>query len=317
MRARVLVTNRPFPETLARLRAHFDVDVNESAAPLPYDELARRAADVDAVLAFMPDRIDAALVDRCPRLRLVAAALKGADNIDAEAVRARGVRLTVVQDLLTVPTAELAVGLLLGVARRVGEGDRLVRSGAFRGWTPRLYGLGLKGSTVGLLGFGAVGRAVAFRLAPFGCRLIHHDRALSGEPAGGSQAVDLAGLFGSADAVVVALPLTDATRGIVDAGLLSLLPAHAVVVNVGRGSVVDEEAVGDALARGALGGYAADVFAFEDRSLEGRPDGVPASLSGAERTLLTLHLGSATVAARRAIEAEAADAVVSLLAWGV
>src|SRR5205085_9552568 len=122
--------------------------------------------NAEAIMAFMPDRLDADLLDACPRLRIVAGALKGYDNFDHAACTKRGVWLTIVPDLLTVPTAELTIGLMIAVGRNILPGDRLVRTGTFRGWRAQLYGTGLEGSTVGIIGMGAVGRAIAERLRP-------------------------------------------------------------------------------------------------------------------------------------------------------
>jgi len=312
-RPHVLITHRPFPETVELLAAHCAVDVNQTPDTLTAAELRTRAAEVDGLLVFMPDLIDSALLDACPRLRVVAAALKGDDNIDVAAAARRGITVSIVEDLLTEPTAELAVALLLAAARRVGEGDRLVRSGSFRGWRPTLYGLGLTGSTVGLLVFGAVGQAIARRLSGFDCQLLHVDPVIT-DNQHGSRPVDVDDLFTRCDAVVVSAPLTPHTAGMVGAEQLTRLPAHAVLVNVGRGSVIDEDAVATALDRGSLGAYAADVFAFEDRARPERPPGIHEALRTQERTVFTPHLGSATTTARRSIERLAAENLLQVLA---
>ena len=312
-RPHVLITHRPFPETVQLLAAHCAVDVNQTPDTLTAAELRTRADEVDGLLGFMPDLIDSALLDACPRLRVVAAALKGDDNIDVAAAARRGITVSIVEDLLTEPTAELAVALLLAAARRVGEGDRLVRSGSFRGWRPTLYGLGLTGSTVGLLGFGAVGQAIARRLFAFDCQLLHVDPVIS-DNQHGSRPVGIDDLFTRCDAVVVSAPLTPHTAGMVGAEQMTRLPAHAVLVNVGRGSVIDEDAVATALDRGSLGAYAADVFAFEDRARPERPPGIHEALRTQERTVFTPHLGSATTTARRSIERLAAENLLQVLA---
>jgi len=312
-RPRVLITHHPFPETVELLAADCEVDVNQTPDTLPAAQLRVRAAGVDGLLVFMPDLIDADLLAACPRLRVVAATLKGYDNIDVAAATRRGITVRIVEDLLTEPTAELAVALLLAVARRVGEGDRLVRSGSFRGWRPALYGLGLTGSTVGLLGFGAVGQAIARRLSGFGCQLLHAD-PVNTDNQHGSRPLDVDDLFTRCDAIVVSAPLTPQTTGMVGAEQLARLPAHAVLVNVGRGSVIDEDAVATALNRGFLGAYAADVFAFEDRARPERPPGIPEALRTQEHTVFTPHLGSATTTARRSIERRAAENLLQVLA---
>lgn len=311
-RPRVVVTARVFPETLDRLAAFAEVDANRDLEPWPPEELLRRAREAEGLVVFMSDHLDRAFFDSCPRLRAVACALKGANNIDLEAAAARGVAVSIVPDLLTAPTAELAVGLLLALARNIVAGDGLVRSGGFRGWRPVFYGTGLDGATVGLIGLGAVGRAIAARLVGFGCRLVGFDPTAA--PPDDVQALSLDAVLAVADVILLALPLTAATRGLFGRETLRLLKPGALLVNVARGSLVDEEAVAEALAEGRLGGYAADVFAFEDWALPDRPRAIPAALLAQPRTVFTPHLGSAVVSVRRAIEAEAAESLRAFFA---
>ncbi|WP_249732400.1 NAD(P)-dependent oxidoreductase [Roseococcus sp. SDR] len=263
-------------------------------------------------MAFMTDRVDDAFLDAAPRLRVLACALKGYDNIDVSACHARGVAVSIVPDLLTSPTAELAVALTLGLARHLRAGDAVVRAG-FEGWRPELYGLGLDGAAVTILGLGALGAAIAARLAPFGCSLRGVDMA---RDVPGVVRMGLEDALRGADVVIAALPLTPATRGLIGAQALSLLPPHALLVNIGRGSVIREADVLTALEAGRLGGYAADVFEMEDWALEDRPRVIPPGLLAHPATLFTPHLGSATLAARRAIEACAAANILDVLQGG-
>jgi phosphonate dehydrogenase len=300
--ARIIATARIFPETRAIVERAGTVLHPDGDEPWDAETLRSALAGAEAMMAFMTDRVDAALLDAAPRLRVLACALKGADNIDMEACRVRGIAVSIVPDLLTSPTAELAVGLAIGLARQIRAGDAAVRGG-FRGWRPRFYGLGLDGATVAILGLGQLGQAIAARLLPFGCRLRGVDPA---NDAPGVERMALEPALKGADLVIVALPLTLETRGLVGREALACLPPGALMVNIGRGSTVDEEAVVEALKAGRLGGYAADVFAMEDWALPDRPDAIPRALLDEPRTLFTPHLGSAAVAARRAIEAEAA-----------
>jgi phosphonate dehydrogenase len=160
---RVVITQRPFRETIELLAPHTEVIIGPPSR------------DADALMVFMPDSLDEDFLRECPNLKIVAAALKGCDNFDVEACTRLGIWFTVVPDLLTEPTAELALALMLGLARNVPAGDRLIRSGEFQGWRPILYGTGLAGSTVGIIGFGAVGRALARMLEGFSCRVLYHD----------------------------------------------------------------------------------------------------------------------------------------------
>uniref|UniRef100_UPI00351DA768 NAD(P)-dependent oxidoreductase n=1 Tax=Paracraurococcus lichenis TaxID=3064888 RepID=UPI00351DA768 len=312
MRPHILVTNRAFPETLARLEAFATVEANAGEAPWPRAELLRRAAGADGLLAFMTDHVDAAFLAAAPRLRAVGCALKGADNFDLAACAARGIAVSVLPDLLTVPTAELAIGLMLALGRHVRAGDALVRGGGFEGWRPVLYGTGLAGSTVGLLGMGAVGQAIAARLAGFGCRILYTDDAAAPPPGTGRRAWP--DLLAESDWLVLAAPLTPATLHVVDAAALAAMRPGALLVNIARGSLVDEAAVAAALGAGRLGGYAADVFELEDWARPDRPRVIHPGLLAHPRTLFTPHLGSAVAGLRREIELAAAGSLAAFFA---
>jgi phosphonate dehydrogenase len=313
----VVVTHPIFPETRRLLEAaRLTLDVNPGPAPWSGEELHRRCADADALLAFMTDRVDAAFLAACPRLRVVACALKGYDGFDAEACARAGVWLTVVPDLLTEPTAELALGLAIALGRNLLAGDAAVRAGGFEGWRPALYGAGLAGSTVGIAGMGRVGRAIARRVAAFGPRrLLGHDAGRAWLAQGeGAERVGLEDLFRASDLVFLALPLTAGTHHLVGDRLLGVARGPRLV-NIGRGGVVDEAAVARALEAGRLSGYAADVFELEDWAVPDRPRQIPAALLAlTDRTVLTPHLGSAVTEVRRRIEAAAARNVVAVLA---
>src|SRR3990170_4191382 len=174
-RHHVVVTHLVDSEVLQLLGERCQVSANSTRGSWPRHEVLRMTQSADALLAFMPDIVNAEFLGACPRLKVVAAALKGYDNFDVSAMTERGIWFTVVPDLLTEPTAELAVALLLGLTRRILEGDDFVRSGEFRGWRPELYGAGLHERAVGIIGMGAVGRAVARRLAGFDMEVHYYD----------------------------------------------------------------------------------------------------------------------------------------------
>lgn len=317
---RVVVSCRVFPETLELLSGRCEVVANQSENALTPAELATRCADADALMAFMPDRVDAALLDSSPRLQIIGCALKGFDNFDVEACTARNVWVSIVPDLLTEPTAELAIGLMIGLGRNMLAGDRAVRGG-FNGWRPVLYGGGLSGATVGILGMGAVGQAIALRLLGFGVTILYSDPAELSDGAAAALGVTrhaFAEIGSLCDFVVVAAPLTATSRHMVDADFLAGLKAGAYLINPARGSVVDEAAVADALAAGTLAGYAADVFEMEDWALADRPRRIPdALLSNTAQTFFTPHIGSAVTEVRKAIERDAARNILSALAGEV
>lgn len=313
-RPRILVTWPVHADVARRLQALGDVDMHPGPEPLPPEALAARIASADALLGFMTDRVDAALLRQAPRLRVVAGALKGCDGYDVDACTAAGVWLTIVPDLLTEPTAELALGLAIGLGRHLRAGDAQVRSGAFAGWRPTLYGQGLHRRTVAIVGMGRLGRAIAARLRGFGCRLLGVDAApIAGAWHQGVTPMGLHEALAQADWVMLALPLNADTRQLIDAATLTRARRGALWVNVGRGSVVDEAAMAQALASGQVGGYAADVFAFEDLALPDRPAAIPEALRRHPATLFTPHLGSAVTEVRRAIEHRAVDNLAAVL----
>jgi phosphonate dehydrogenase len=317
-RPRVVVTHWVHPEVVARL-AEFCEPLMPSPEEgvWPQDRLHARARDAAGLMVCMADRVDEPLLVACPRLRIVAGVLKGPDNIDVAACSRRGVWVTVLPDLLTAPTAELVVGLMLAVMRRVVQGDAHVRGGRFAGWRPVLYGTSLAGATVGIIGMGRLGLAVARRVRAFDARVVYVDpEPLPGacERELGVRRVSLPELLAASDVVVPLVPLSESTCRLLGAGALGQLRSGAFVVNAGRGSVVDEEAVAGALETGRLGGYAADVFAFEDQRSSPRPAGIPERLLAHPRTVFTPHLGSAVDAARRRLGRAAAAQVRQALA---
>jgi phosphonate dehydrogenase len=317
---RVVISSRAFPETLEMFPEHFEIVANQTGDALLPSELAARCADADALMAFMPDTVDAAFLDACPRLKIVGCALKGFDNFDVEACTARNVWVSIVPDLLTDPTAELAIGLTIGIGRNMLAGDRTVRSG-FSGWRPMLYGAGLAGATVGILGMGAVGQAIARRLQGFDVTILYTDIDRlddAKESALGLNWRPTEDLQQSSDFLIVATPLTAQTRHLIDTGFIAALKPGAYLVNPARGSVVDELAVADALDSRLLAGYAADVFEFEDWALADRPRHIPeALLANRAQTFFTPHIGSAVTEVRKAIERDAAENILAALAGNV
>ena len=306
-RPRVVVSSKVFAETRDFLAADFEVDANEGEEPLGRDELMRRARAAHGLLAFMTDSVDDAFLAACPALRIVACALKGADNFDVEACARRGVWLSIVPDLLTEPTAELALGLAIGLGRHIPAADRVVRAGEFRGWRPRFYGASLDGSIVTILGAGRVGRAIARKLSGFSCSVLMVDMRDGAAPPANARRAPLDEALARADFVILALPLDASTLHLVGRDTLARFKPGALLVNPARGSVVDEAAVADAIESGRLGGYAADVFEFEDWRRPDRPLSIePRLLRARDRTLFTTHIGSAVAHVRREIELDAA-----------
>lgn len=316
-RPRVVVTHWVHPEVAAYLAGFCDAVIPSRDEGLwPQAKTAELAAGADGLMACMADRVDGEFLEGCPRLKVVSATLKGYDNFDAGACARHGTWLTIVPGTLIAPTAELAIGLMIGLMRKIPEGHDQVRSGQFAGWRPQLYGATLHGAKVGLLGMGQLGREIARLASAFGAAIVYHDERRLPADAENALALSFRSLEQAAaasDILVAALPLTGQTRHLIGRPLLQSMRDGAFLVNVGRGSVVDEDAVASALESGHLGGYAADVFAMEDWLLPGRPAAIPRRLLRHPRTLFTPHLGSAVDRVRLEMSLQAARQVRQVL----
>ncbi len=299
----VFVT-RPIPEAgMAILRAAgLEIHLRPEESPIPRDELLAGVAHADALLCMLTDRVDAAVLDAGP-LRVVSNVAVGVDNIDLEAARARGVPVTNTPGALTDATADMAMALLLAVARRVPEGDAMVRRGAFNGWGPMvMLGADLAGATLGIVGPGRIGSAVARRAQAFGMEVIVSD--LQDHPELGP-AVPIDELLQRADFVSLHCPLTPATRHLLDARRIALMKPSAFLINTARGPVVDEAALVQALRDGALAGAALDVYEQEPT--------VHPGLLALPNVVLAPHSASATHRTRDAMARMAASDLVAVL----
>ena len=314
---KVVITNKPFQETIAFLEPHCDVVANTEIDVWSKPEMMVELQNATAMMAFMPDVVDETFLDACSFLKMISCALKGYDNFDLKACARRNIIVAFVSDLLTKPTAELAVGLTIALARNMRAGDWHVRSKGHDGWRAHLYGKSFNGSVVGLLGFGAVGRATALRLSGFGCKILYFDRSpllVKEEQYFSAVSTTLDNLLESSDFILVCLPLNTATRHLIDVARIGQTKPGSYLVNISRGSVVDEKAVADALEDGHLAGYAADVFEFEDLALLGRPREIdPRLLAPGAPTVFTPHIGSAVTSVRKDIELQAARNIVQFL----
>lgn len=318
MRARVVITEWVHPEVIELLKKDCDVIPNDTRNTLPREEILHRASNAHAIMVFMTDSIDDAFLAACPDLKVVGAALKGYDNFNVYACTKRGIWFTIVPDLLTVPTAELAIGLLIGLGRNVLAGDRFVRSGEFNGWRPKLYGTGLAGRTVGIIGMGAVGQAVARRLVGFAPAIVMYNDPIrlqrEKEEAWKLTPASFEEVLATSDYVLPLTPLTSETNYLIGRQEIAMMMRGSFLVNVCRGSVVDEQAVADALGEGHLAGYAADVFELEDWAREDRPREIPSSLlANKAHTLFTPHIGSAVDDVRQQIAMQAARNILQAL----
>jgi glyoxylate reductase len=273
------------------------------------EAFARVAAQIQGLVSLLTDRVDGALLARMPMLTIVANVAVGVDNVDLEACRARGVVVTNTPGVLTEATADLAFGLLLAAARRIAEGDRIVRAGEFRGWTPTtLLGARVHGATLGIVGLGRIGAARRRRARGFGMHVLYAQRrriAPEMERALGATFVELDALFAESDAVTLHCPLTEETRHLVSAARLATMRPGAVLVNTARGPCVDEAALAAALASGPIGAAGLDVFEDEPR--------VHPALLAQPNVVLAPHIGSADRPTREAMAATAVDNVIAVL----
>ncbi len=290
--SRVFVTRRlPLDPVEVLGRAHEAIVFGEDRPPTR-DEIANGARGAKAIVSLVTDRIDATLLDRLPDLAIVAQMAVGFDNVDVDACRARRVLVTHTPDTLTESTAELAFGLMLAVARRFHEGEAMLRSGGFHGWSPTmLLGTELDGKTLGVVGYGRIGRAIAKRAAAFGMRVIAAERADQPfSPDGIATHAPLSRLLEESDFVTLHCPGSPATRHLIGEAQLARMKPSAILVNTSRGTVVDEAALVRALERGVIAGAGLDVYEDEPR--------VHPGLVGRSNVILLPHLGSATLEAR-------------------
>lgn len=290
---KIFVTRTLPGDALERLAARPDVElvVSPHDRPLTRAELRQGLAAAEVAVTQLVDRLDAELLDAAPGLKLVCNYAVGVNNVDLEAARARGVAVCNTPDVLTAASADLTWALLLAVARRIVEGDRMVREGRFRGWAPQLLlGSAVAGRTLGVVGLGRIGAAVARRAAGFDMRVLYSSRTPKDVA---WEQVSLERLLGESDFVCLHPPLTPETHHLLDAERLRLMKPSAYLINLSRGPVVDEQALIDALRAGTIAGAALDVF-------EREPELTP-GLAELENVVLAPHLGSATTEARHAM----------------
>ncbi|MBI2392956.1 MAG: D-glycerate dehydrogenase [Deltaproteobacteria bacterium] len=311
--SRVLVGAPLVGDALERVRAVAELVTTDDPIGWSRAELLARVVDVDALIAMPSQRVDAELLDRAPGLRVVANHAVGVDNVDLQACAARSVVVTNTPGVLTEATADLAFGLLLDACRRISEGDRVVRAGGWRGWGPTVFlGARVTGATLGIIGFGRIGRAVARRARGFEMRVIYASprppTPSAPDDAEGAERVTLDELLARADVVSVHAPLRPETRGLLSRERIAAMRRGAVLVNTARGALVDEDALAEALVDGRLAAAGLDVYLDEPR--------VSPALLAAPNLVLAPHLGSADAPTRAAMASLACGAVVAVLGGG-
>jgi glyoxylate reductase len=306
--ARILVTRRlPDGGVDPLLAAGHELVRRDDDTPFTPAELADAVGDVDAVVCLLTDRIDdTVLAAGGDRLRVVANVAVGYDNVDVAAAHRRGIAVCNTPGVLDETTADLAFLLMLAASRLAHDAEADLREDRWHGWGINQYlGRDVHGATLGLVGYGRIGRAVARRATGFGMSVLHHTRTDTGET---GYVGELHRLLADADIVSVHVPLTDATRGLIGPAELATMGPRAVLVNTSRGPVVDEEALADALTDGTIFAAGIDVFAREPE--------VHPKLLAAPHAMLLPHIGSASVATRTRMAQVACDGVVTVLAGG-
>jgi glyoxylate reductase len=296
-----------FDEPRSRLAEHFDVEYWDGNERPPRPEVLKRAAGKDALICLLTEKVDAEMLDAAgPKLKIVANVAVGFDNIDLSACTARNVAVTNTPGVLDETTADFTWALLMAVARRVVEGDRLARSGAWLQWNfDLLCGTDVWGKTLGLIGFGRIGRAVARRASGFGMRVIYHSRARAPEDVERALNAEYESrdrVLEMADFLSLHVPLNEDTRGLIGHSELAKMKRTAFLINTSRGPVVQEAALVAALESGAIAGAALDVFEREPLISDGLRR---------ENVVLAPHLGSASVETRTRMAMVAVENVVA------
>ncbi len=308
--SRVVVTGRVPEPALEKLRAEHEVDAWEGSDSISRQELLRRVAGADAIVSLLTERIDAELLDAAgPQLKVVANVAVGYDNIDVPACTERGIIATNTPGVLTEATADIAFGLILMATRRLGEGERLIRSGQAWKWGMFfLLGSSLQGKTLGVVGMGGIGQATARRAKAFGMEIVYQSRseidpAIAAEL--GARRVELDELLTISDVVSLHCPYGPTTHHLIGAEQLATMKKSAYLVNTARGPIIDEAALALALREEQIAGAGLDVFEQEPK--------VHPWLLELENVTLVPHLGSATVETRTAMAVLAADNTLAVL----
>jgi len=295
---RVVVTRELTDAVMDRLEELFDTTNNRADVPMDRDALAAAMATCDVLVPTVTDRIDGELIAHAgDRLKLIANFGAGIDHIDLAAARARDIIVTNTPGVLTQDTADMTMALILSVPRRLAEGEKLMRSGQWKGWSPGgMLGRRIGGKKLGIVGMGRIGQAVAARARAFGLTVHYHNRHRLPEvleaQLGATWYPELETMLGTVDIVSINAPHTPQTEHLIDAERLALLQRHAYLINTSRGEIVDEAALIDALESGALAGAGLDVYE--------REPAVDPRLLALPNVVLLPHMGSATIEARAA-----------------
>lgn len=298
MKPALLITRRMPDRVLAEALLHFDVTQREDDTPLTEAAAIAALLDYDAVLPTLGDRFTAHVFAQvpAPRARILANFGVGFNHIDIEGARASGVVVSNTPGAVTDATADIALTLMLMTARRAAEGERLVRSGLWTGWQPtQMLGMHLTGKRLGIVGLGRIGKAIAQRAHyGFDMPVRFFNRSPVADPGlPATQTDSLRDLLLESDIVVIAVPASPETRHLIDAAALAAMPAHAILINIARGDIIDESALITALAEHRIAGAGLDVYEHEPR--------VPEGLRALDNAVLLPHLGTAALEVRESM----------------
>jgi glyoxylate/hydroxypyruvate/2-ketogluconate reductase len=312
MKPRVLVSREVFDETIAMLAEHFDVESNQADVKRTPEQLAAALADKDGAVISTSDRIDAALLDRCPRLKVVANVGVGYNNLDLAALTAHGVMATNTPDVLTDSVADYTFGLIIATCRRMTEGEHFLRAGEWKAsHLKQMLGADVHGATLGIIGFGRIGQAVAKRARGFDMKILYHNRSRlkpAEEAQSGAHYRGKHDLLREADIVVLLTPYSAESHHTIGAAELALMKPTAVLVNVARGGIVDDAALIEALKAKRI--YAAGLDVYENE-----PALNPGFLA-LRNVVLSPHLASASEPTRKGMANLAARNCILALTTG-
>lgn len=308
---KVFIT-RKIPEVGEKLlrEAGFEVEVSDFDGVLPREQLLQKVNGVDAILSLLTDKIDGEVMDAAgPQLKVVANYAVGYDNFDLEVAKTRNIIMTNTPEVLTESVAEHAIALMFAIARRIVESDQFMRDGKYMGWAPMMFlGNDLVGKTLGLVGLGRIGEAVAKRMHDgFEMKILYYDikRNEEAESKYNLKYTELETLLKEADFISIHVPLLESTRHLINRQRLSVMKRDAYLINTSRGPVVDEKALVEALGKGIIKGVALDVYEEEPK--------MAAGLAELPNTVLTPHIASATVETRSAMSELAAKNIIAVL----
>ena len=299
MKPKVVLTRKLPDVTETRMRELFDAELRALDTPLDPDKLVAALQDTDVLVPTVTDKLTKDILSKAgDRLKLIASFGTGVDHIDLAAAKARGITVTNTPGVLSEDTADVAMALILSVPRRLVEGDSRARSGNWTGWSPTgMLGHRINGKRLGIIGMGQIGQAIARRARGFGMSVHYHNRKAV-HPAIEAELEatywdNLDEMLRRMDIVSVNCPYTEATKGLVSAERLALMPEHAYLVNTARGEIVDEQALAHALETGAIAGAGLDVYSDEPS--------IPEGLRARDNVVLLPHIGSATIEGRHAM----------------